>query len=191
MNLICIAVCARIVLTPLGTVDSSALKAVSHTLSERLPITVEIVSPEPLPSRAFDPGRNQYNSSLILDDRKARAGPDSGQSLRLLVTDADLYAEGLSFAFGQADPPSRSAVISLFRLREEHSERRANRSRLERRAAKEALHELGHLFGLGHCSNPGCVMFFSNSLADTDRKSADFCAKCRGRLPSGMNRNRR
>jgi len=26
--------------------------------------------------------------------------------------------------------------------------------------------ELGHTFGLGHCENPRCVMFFSNSLMD-------------------------
>jgi archaemetzincin len=47
---------------------------------------------------------------------------------------------------------------------------------------KEAVHELGHMFGLDHCSDLRCVMHFSNSLADTDRKGRDFCPSCRARL---------
>jgi len=50
------------------------------------------------------------------------------------------------------------------------------------RAVKEAVHELGHTFGLDHCSDPRCVMHFSNMLADTDRKGREFCPSCRARL---------
>jgi archaemetzincin len=191
MNPFCFVMSARILLIPLGPVDSLVLKAMSHTLAERLPVTADVLNPESLPARALDPERDQYNSSLILDDQSVRSQPDSDRSFRLLVTDADLYAKGMNFVFGQADPASRTAVISLARLREEFYGRRANQRKLEERAAKEALHELGHLFGLGHCSNPGCVMFFSNRLEDTDRKPADFCPGCRRMLPSGINRNRR
>jgi archaemetzincin len=45
------------------------------------------------------------------------------------------------------------------------------------RTLKEANHELGHTFGLHHCENV-CVMKFSNSLADTDKKPAIFCDTC-------------
>ena len=47
---------------------------------------------------------------------------------------------------------------------------------------KEAVHELGHTRGLGHCADPRCVMAFSNSLADTDRKGKEFCARCTYKL---------
>jgi predicted Zn-dependent protease len=38
--------------------------------------------------------------------------------------------------------------------------------------------ELGHAFGLAHCSSTRCVMHFSNSLHDTDFKKRDFCDSC-------------
>jgi archaemetzincin len=92
------------------------------------------------------------------------------------VIEADLYADGLSFVFGQAEMPGQWAIISLHRLREgsegDHDER------LYVRALKEAVHEVGHTLGLGHCPDPSCVMHFSNTLADTDRKGTDPCAVC-------------
>ncbi|RLG67791.1 MAG: archemetzincin, partial [Methanobacteriota archaeon] len=47
------------------------------------------------------------------------------------------------------------------------------------RTSKEVIHELGHTYGLGHCSRQSCVMHFSNTLLDTDRKSHHLCPSCR------------
>ncbi|MBI5166254.1 MAG: hypothetical protein HY998_00750 [candidate division NC10 bacterium] len=33
-------------------------------------------------------------------------------------------------------------------------------------------------YGLDHCRDFRCVMFFSNSLLDTDRKGPGFCPRC-------------
>jgi predicted Zn-dependent protease len=45
------------------------------------------------------------------------------------------------------------------------------------RAIKEAIHEAGHLDRLPHCPEPTCVMAFSNSIEDTDRKGRAFCSR--------------
>nr|WP_243666411.1 matrixin family metalloprotease [Vulcanisaeta sp. JCM 16159] len=49
---------------------------------------------------------------------------------------------------------------------------------------KEVLHELGHSFGLDHCADPRCVMYFSNTIEDTDRKGPGYCQRCMARLRS-------
>ena len=46
------------------------------------------------------------------------------------------------------------------------------------RVKKEAVHEIGHTFGLGHCLNKICVMSFSPSIFDVDRKEVHPCKKC-------------
>ena len=44
------------------------------------------------------------------------------------------------------------------------------------------LHEVGHaLFALRHCNNPKCVMSFSNTIFDVDRKSKEVCKNCKTR----------
>jgi archaemetzincin len=82
----------------------------------------------------------------------------------------DLYVPRLNFVFGEADPQRGVAVFSLARL---HT---PDRDRFVHRAATEAVHELGHTYGLTHCNDPHCVMWFSNTLAETDRKGTGLCA---------------
>lgn len=96
------------------------------------------------------------------------------------VTDSDLSHPGVNHVFGFADPESRVSVISLFRL----CTKGAAHERIAGRAVKTAIHELGHTYGLGHCSTHRCVMFLSFNLADTDYKEREFCRKCRDEIYS-------
>ena len=94
----------------------------------------------------------------------------------MAVTEKDLFVEERNFVFGLASEHERSAIISVYRLKD-----REDKVYLER-AVKEAVHEIGHLKGLDHCPDQKCVMHFSNSLQDTDIKGKVFCPKCREKL---------
>ncbi|MFZ5993586.1 MAG: archaemetzincin family Zn-dependent metalloprotease [Thermodesulfobacteriota bacterium] len=136
-----------------------------------------IIKKEPIliPDTAYNPRRRQYSAEMIVQflERERKSGKV------LAVADFDLYAPSLNFVFGLAGLLTDIAIISISRLRQEFYQLPANPALLTTRAIKEAVHEIGHLYGLSHCPDTRCVMHFSNSLQDTDRKSEEPCAKCR------------
>jgi archaemetzincin len=84
----------------------------------------------------------------------------------------------LNYVFGEAYAPGRVALISLWRLKPEFYGENAGSAVFMLRMLKEAVHELGHTLGLQHCPRGLCVMHFSNSIFDTDRKQSLFCGQC-------------
>jgi archaemetzincin len=157
-------------LMPLGgpeLSDDAVVAAVISLVREAFAASVVAVPAVPLSEDAYNPSREQYHSTVLLNTltRHKRA-----EWSRLLgITDVDLYTPDLNFVFGQADARRGVAVFSVARL---HT---PDRKRFVRRAATEAIHELGHTYGLQHCHDPRCVMWFSNTLAESDRKGTRFC----------------
>ncbi len=156
------------------------LEAIASGLHEAFGADGVIGSPVPVPSAAYNPRRRQYRSTAIL--RLLGNSTAGGRDRVLGVIDRDLYVPELNFVFGEADLVASTAVISLTRLRQEYSGLGSDRERFLLRAVKEAVHELGHTVGFGHCPDRRCIMHFSNSLADTDRKGPGFCERCSGTL---------
>ncbi|MEE9200713.1 MAG: archaemetzincin family Zn-dependent metalloprotease [Candidatus Brocadiales bacterium] len=163
-------------LIPVGEVKEKLLVELADSLEKDLGVVAQVGPAMEVPADAYNPKKNQYFSTEIL-----RALKDMGPGGRLYllgVTELDLYVPTLNFVFGEALPLRHVAIISLRRLREEFYGKDADPSLLSERMIKEAVHELGHVWGMRHCPNPKCVMFFSNSLADTDRKSKNLCPNC-------------
>ena len=94
----------------------------------------------------------------------------------------DLYVPDLNFVFGEADTYSGVVLISVIRLRQEFYGLRPDKKLFKERAVKEAVHELRHVCGLDHYTHPDCIMYFYNSISDTDRKGPGFCRLCKERL---------
>ena len=127
---------------------------------------------------AFDAVRGQYHSTAILQHLQPYAA--GLKEVRLLgVTGLDLFVPVLTFVFGEAQLEGRCALISLHRLHEEFYGLPPDNRLLEERALKEAVHELGHTFGLKHCPDWQCVMASTHAVERLDLKGADFCRSCR------------
>lgn len=165
---------AVIAIAPIGDAPVEEVSGVAAVLRETFRCQVVIARLVPLPAPAWNAARRQYSSTALLD-ALARAKRPEWERL-LGVVDVDLYVPELNFVFGEGDSRRGVAVFSLARLRD------ARKDVFVKRAATEAVHELGHSYGLSHCDKPNCVMWFSNTLAETDRKGSRFCADHRRQL---------
>ncbi|MDH5768376.1 MAG: archaemetzincin family Zn-dependent metalloprotease [Nitrospirota bacterium] len=174
-----------IVLVTVGKIDREVIgrveviKKLQDNLHKVFNRQVFIGIEMPEPDYAFNKKRNQYLSTAIVNAIMEQKEYTRFEKI-LGIVDHDLYVPVLNFVFGVAS--EKAAVISLTRLRQEFYDLPEDRSLFHKRVLTEAVHELGHTYGLSHCGNPRCVMFFSNSIVDTDIKGPKLCQNCKSKL---------
>jgi archaemetzincin len=158
----------RIGLVLLGSSEEGVLRKVTAAVSEGLGVGVDLLGRTEL-REGFDGGRGQYRADVVIEGYLARFASPGRSCVGL--TGVDLYMPSLNFVFGLALKNRGLAVVSWYRLRN-------GDDLMVLRLAKEVIHEVGHLEGLEHCPNRSCVMWFSNTLSETDSKETSFCTVC-------------
>jgi archaemetzincin len=170
----------RIRLVPLPASTACDFTRLSELLGEIFHRPIEIAPALQEVDFAFDPSRDQYGSRLILAallrDRV------NGAEKVLGITGLDLFVPVLTFVFGEAQLDGPTAVVSSCRLDNEFYGMPADSEILQERVEKEAIHELGHTFGLVHCPDGLCVMRSSTYVEELDLKDVSFCMDCRSKL---------
>ena len=163
-----------------GQVAPKILMGIQDGLVKTFPDTAAVIVEDvlPVPQAAFDKKRSQYNSNLILSAVRAYGAKKSEFHRILGVIDLDIFTSGLNYVFGEAFIPGSAALIALWRLKPEFYHDKPDLALYMLRTQKEAVHELGHTLGVQHCPRSMCVMHFSNSIFDTDRKQNLLCDEC-------------
>ncbi|MHA2036177.1 MAG: archaemetzincin family Zn-dependent metalloprotease [Promethearchaeota archaeon] len=174
-------------LQKIGNLDESILNNLKSSLEQEFAefnIEIQINTNQVyLTDREYNKSKQQFNASKIL--KKLEKEFPSKDYFRILgILDKDIYTKNFNFIFGIASMNTGKALISFTRLRESfYKENKLlyrkfeSNKNTEVRILKEAIHELGHTFELKHCSNL-CVMQFSDSLKEADKKPIKFCNSC-------------
>ncbi|MFX0024078.1 MAG: hypothetical protein ACFE9S_17255 [Candidatus Hermodarchaeota archaeon] len=177
----------KIGLVKIGQVDQSILDKLKIKLElsfKEFKISVdsfkEII---PIENSDYNINRGRYNALKLL--KKINLNIQNKPYFRSLgIIDHDIYSNSFNFLLGRANKPKQDnpkypvgALISITRLREIFYGRPDDEILFEQRTLKEAIHELGHTFGLPHCRKY-CIMRFSNFITDTDNKPSAFCNSC-------------
>lgn len=175
----------HIVVSPIGEIEPALCDFVGEETGRSFGFPARVLPLLEDVAFAYDNERRQYHSTKILEKLAETAPP---QSVKVIaIATVDLFIPILTYVYGEAQLGGKAGIISIYRLRENpHSG--AVRASLKDRAAKEAIHELGHTFKLKHCPEHTCIMHYCRSIDDVDRKTAGFCRHCRIMMEDEMKR---
>jgi archaemetzincin len=134
-----------------------------------------------LPAFAFFKGRNRYKAGSLINYlaglNNSRYRFVAGLTSKDISTTNDSIADWGIFGLGSLS--AKGCVISSFRLK-----RNASFSLLTQRIQKVILHEIGHNYGLEHCTSPyPCFMKAANGkISEVDEEPMDMCKVCRAKI---------
>jgi archaemetzincin len=171
----------NIYVVPLELKNKSLLENVVYELSQKFSEKILIDDLEIPIDNALSANRQQYFSTQIIANAVERSFYLEGKVL--ILTSLDLFVPALTYIFGEAQLNGKHSIVSACRLHEEFYSGLSNEFLLIERTIKEALHEIGHNFGLRHCNDWDCVMHSSPGIEEVDIKGNYYCKNCKKALP--------
>lgn len=161
---------------PFGDIPEIVSKVIAGNMIAYLNLSTKMIPPAKNPAFAFDHKRLQYDAGTILMNLESS---DLNRYEKVIgIVDVDLFVPIFSYVFGEAKQGGKCALVSLFRLNKNPDGSAPVSSIFYERAAKVALHELGHLYNLFHCEDKRCLMHFSGGLQELDETPLYFCRYC-------------
>jgi archaemetzincin len=170
----------NITLISFGYFEKGLLEMIVNDVEREFSMPVKIREGYLALSEHYDLTRKQYNGNELLKVVDSQFAADAAKTLGLF--NVDLFIPILTYIFGQAFLNGRSGIASIYRLSNERYGIKKDQTIFVDRIRKEVIHELGHTFGLIHCSNPSCVMRSSTYVEDIDQKEHLLCHKCHEEL---------
>lgn len=162
---------------PIGEVAAPVKREVSSALRSVYDTDVSLHETQSVPSGSYDSSRDQYRAEDFIE-LASRIG---GAEKNIAITAKDLFYRRRNYVFGLAYLDGNASVVSTYRLQTSSDGGFSNKSASEifsDRVRKEVIHELGHTLGLEHCDNHRCVMNFSPTVREVDRKEENLCGSC-------------
>ena len=144
-----------------------AVDSVAQNLATFFPVTVDFAAVKEPPLQAFDTARGQYDADWLLRELPELDANNADKPLVLWLIKEDISCAGCDYLYGAAG--NNAALVS------------AARTGFGENLLKEVCHEVGHLFGLEHCSD-SCFMHASSNKRQLEVKPLRLCDECGSRV---------
>jgi archaemetzincin len=162
-------------------------------LSVRLekPIALELPDKNEQWTREVSAGRRtwlQYDAGKILSKILAPRLPKDAVTY-MGITESDLMTSNMNFVLGLGSLQDRVGIYSICRFYPEFYGRERkpeDKALVLRRICKTLNHEMGHVFGLGHCVFYVCSMNGGLSVKEGDDAPMEYCPVCHRKLSWNM-----
>ncbi len=172
----------KVAIQPFNDFPDDVARATQAAIDSMYNIESVILSPIALPQSAYYAPRDRYRADSLIRVLKYIKTDEYDKILGLTTSDISTTKDGYKDfgIMGLGFCPGESCLGSIYRVQRGAK----NKAHLISRFRKVTVHELGHTFGLKHCTyDPRCLMQAAKGKATTiDKAEEILCKNCRKQI---------